>query len=433
LGSGETEKALNIDVRATSFATSPEGDVHLGAEISAGLTEPARSRWWSRVSPRTRKVLTVVVSAGVVALIFLGIFPSFASYSNAWSAMKHITVGWWILIAIVAFLDQAATPLPWIAVLPRLRRGQAFMQVEATTAVADTVPAGGAVALGLGFAMFRSFGLKDVEISAAVLVTGVWNTVVRLAIPVVALALLFLAGQGSGGFLSVIFVSAGAIVAIALGGWAAFHSQKTATMLGRLADWPVNQVRVRRKLPVTNRVELAMARFHNETVGIVRRRWLRLSGAVLVTQAILFVLVLVCVRSSGIGGRVGFVDVLVAFSISRFAGALPITPGGLGTVDLAFTSTLVGFGAPSSQALAAALLWRLTTYALPIALGTVTYLMWRAGIGVASRAEVRGQHRVRRLAGARLGGERTGGAQMHDADLMSSRPPVTELVSIGDA
>jgi uncharacterized protein (TIRG00374 family) len=391
---------LILDVRETYVAGLPEDEVQLGPEVAAGLTEPARSGWWSRIPTRTRKVVTLVASAGVVALIFLGIFPSFASYSSAWTAMKHITLGWWILIAIVAFLDQAATPLPWMAVLPRLRRGQAFMQVEATTAVADTVPAGGAVALGLAFAMFRSFGLKDVEVSAAVLVTGVWNTVVRLGIPVVAVALLILAGQGTGGFLSISLVGVGAIAAIAVGGWAAFHSQTTATMLGRLAEWPINQVRVRRNLPVTHRLELAMARFHNETVEIVRRRWLRLSGAVLVTQAILFLLVLICVRSSGIGGRVGLVDVLVAFSISRFAGALPITPGGLGTVDLAFTSTLIGFGAPSSQALAAALMFRLTTYVLPIALGTVTYLLWRAGIGVTSRAQVGGRHRVPRLSGS---------------------------------
>jgi uncharacterized protein (TIRG00374 family) len=338
-------------------------------------------RRWT-IGSRTRKLLALAVTLGFVALIFFGIFPSFASYSGAWAAVEHISVGWWIVIVMVAFLDQAATPLPWMAVLPGLRPGQAFMQVEATTAVADTVPAGGAVALGLGFAMFRSFGLKDVEISAAVLVTGVWNTVVRLGIPVVAVALLLLVGQGSGGFLGVTAVGVGAIAAITVGGWAAFHSRATASTLGRLVDVPVNWVRARRSRPATDRAELAMARFHNKTVEMVRRRWLRLSLATVTTQAILFVLVLVCVRSSGIGGSVSFIDVLAAFSISRFASALPITPGGLGTVDLAFTSTLIGFGAPSGRALAAALMWRLTTYLLPIALGTLTYVMWRAGFGV---------------------------------------------------
>jgi Lysylphosphatidylglycerol synthase TM region len=62
--------------------------------------------------------------------------------------------------------------------------------------------------------------------------------------------------------------------------------------------------------------------------------------------------------------------------VARLAGAIPITPGGLGTLDAAFISMLVTFGASSSQALTADLIWRLTTYFLPILSGTVTYLVW---------------------------------------------------------
>jgi uncharacterized membrane protein YbhN (UPF0104 family) len=49
-------------------------------------------------------------------------------------------------------------------------------------------------------------------------------------------------------------------------------------------------------------------------------------------------------------------------------------------VDAAFTGMLIAFGATSSQALAADLVWRATTYFAPIVIGIVTYLLWKRGL-----------------------------------------------------
>ena len=65
-----------------------------------------------------------------------------------------------------------------------------------------------------------------------------------------------------------------------------------------------------------------------------------------------------------------------SFTIARLAGAIPITPGGLGTLDAAFISLMTAFGASSSRALAADLIWRLMVYVLPIIPGIVTYVIW---------------------------------------------------------
>jgi uncharacterized membrane protein YbhN (UPF0104 family) len=49
-------------------------------------------------------------------------------------------------------------------------------------------------------------------------------------------------------------------------------------------------------------------------------------------------------------------------------------------VDAAFTGMLIASGATANQALAADLVWRATTYLLPIFLGIVTYVLWRRGL-----------------------------------------------------
>jgi hypothetical protein len=50
---------------------------------------------------------------------------------------------------------------------------------------------------------------------------------------------------------------------------------------------------------------------------------------------------------------VTWTEALAAFSFARVASFIPITPGGLGTVDAALTALLTSYGATGSQALAA--------------------------------------------------------------------------------
>jgi uncharacterized membrane protein YbhN (UPF0104 family) len=53
-----------------------------------------------------------------------------------------------------------------------------------------------------------------------------------------------------------------------------------------------------------------------------------------------------------------------------------VRAGGLGTLDAAFISLMTAFGASSSRALAADLIWRLMMYFLPIVPGVVIYAIW---------------------------------------------------------
>ncbi len=62
---------------------------------------------------------------------------------------------------------------------------------------------------------------------------------------------------------------------------------------------------------------------------------------------------------------------------ARLASFIPITPGGLGTVDAAMTSLLVAFGATKTDALAATLLWRAASWIPQVLLGVVTLVIWR--------------------------------------------------------
>ena len=86
------------------------------------------------------------------------------------------------------------------------------------------------------------------------------------------------------------------------------------------------------------------------------------------------------------------VDLLVAYGLANILAAIPITPGGLGVVEVTLTATLVGFGVPRSIAGVGVLAWRLVNFWLPIPVGGVCYGTLRFG------PEGR-RARARRLAG----------------------------------
>ena len=101
----------------------------------------------------------------------------------------------------------------------------------------------------------------------------------------------------------------------------------------------------------------------------------------LASQTTVLVLVFLCVRSVGItASQVSFLEVLLSIAIARLVGVIPLTPGGLGTIDAAFIGMLTAFGANSSLALAADMMWRATTYFPPIFIGLVTYAIWKRGV-----------------------------------------------------
>jgi uncharacterized protein (TIRG00374 family) len=74
------------------------------------------------------------------------------------------------------------------------------------------------------------------------------------------------------------------------------------------------------------------------------------------------------------GGLVNPVELFAAYGIANVAGALPVTPGGLGVIDSIAPLLLVGFGATRSVATLGVLGWRLVNFWLPIPAGALAYL-----------------------------------------------------------
>jgi uncharacterized protein (TIRG00374 family) len=344
------------------------------------------SREGAARSERTRgstlkRVLGGVFSIALIVFIFLGVIPQFASYDVAWEAISQMSTAWWLALIVGAVFYDVSFAWPYQAALPGLRYRHGYMETQTSSAISNTVPAGGAVAIGMTFRMFESVDQSDVAISTAVVATGMWNMAFKFGLPIVAVTLVLLTGQNTAGTLALAALGVVIIVVAGIVVWLALRDDRSAQFVGRLGDRVVNWcLHIFRREP-SDRLERAVVRFREQTSEIVHGRAGRLTVSVLASQLAVFVLLLLSARAVGIpGDQVSFLEMLLSFSVARLIGAIPITPGGLGIVDAALIAMLTGFGASSDAALAADLVWRATTYFPPIFLGVGTYAVWRRGM-----------------------------------------------------
>jgi putative heme transporter len=259
---------------------------------------------------------------------------------------------------------------------------------QTTTSVANTLPGGGAIAVPLSYAMYRSWGFTNSAIALTVLVTGIWNTFIKLGLPVVALALLAIQGQAGGalllGALVGLAVLAAAVVLFGLMLWQKRFAMAIGNGLGRVVS---SILGVFRRPPVVGWGEGAV-RFRKQTIGLLSRRWIPLTVATVISHLSLYLVLLLALRHVGVSEReISAAQVLGVFAFGRLVSALPITPGGLGIVELSYIGGLVLAGRDHAdvspevfraQVAAAVLVFRTLTYALQIPLGGLTYLIWRS-------------------------------------------------------
>jgi putative heme transporter len=332
------------------------------------------------VTQRRRRILQAVFSALVVIAIFGFAFPKLADYSAVWSSIRAMTWMELASLALVALWNIFTYWFVMMASLPGSNIWQAMKVNLTSTAVANTLPGGGAIGIGVTYAMYTAYGFTTSEIALSVLVSGIWNNFVKLGMPVIALALVALQGNPGTGtvFASLIGlgVLVGAIVLFAL----VLRSDPLARVVGEKLGRIVNFGKRLFRKPEGASLSDSAVRFRRQTVELLKRRWVWLTLATVISHVSLFLVLLLALRHLGVSqNEVSWAEALAAFSFVRLITALPITPGGLGVVELGLTAALISAGGDDAQVAAAVLLYRALTYLLPIPIGALMYLRFTRG------------------------------------------------------
>jgi len=322
------------------------------------------------------------VAGGLAMAVIVGtyvfVLPQFANYGEVWAQVK--TLSWeWILILIGSVvLNMITFAPPWMAALPGLGFWSAETVTQASTASTYLAPGGPAVGIGISAAMLFAWGFRADEVALAVTLTGIWNQLAILGFPTVALALLTLTHGDRTALQSIATIGLIVFVVVAGGFALALSSAGMARRVGGLAARLVNwTLRIVRRGPVGWDGE-SLARFRSRAIGLLRRRWHVLTLATIAGQLTVFLVLLASLRALGVGAdEVSVIEAFAGWSLARVLGSIPITPGGLGLVELGLTTVLVGFGGNRAGVVAAVLVYRFLTIVPTLVLGATAAATWR--------------------------------------------------------
>jgi len=340
------------------------------------MTEQATEGTARRSSP-ARMAARIVIALVLIVVIFWYLLKDI-SLADVWAAITAMTWVELLGLAVVAGWNLLTYAFVWMTVTPGLGFGRAMLMTQATTAITNTVPAGSAIGIGMTYAMLHSWGFSRSRTTIAVLVSGVWNAFAKLAIPVLALALVALQGNATAARITAAAFGIGGLIAAIVIFALMLRSEHMAERVGVIAGRITSRLLALIRRPPVQGWEIATVKFRNRTVDLLEHGWFPITAATVVSHLSLYLVLLVCLRDVGVSNaEVGWAEVLAVFAFARLATAIPITPGGAGVVEAVLITGLSAAGGDKAEVVAAVLVYRALTWGLPVLVGVVCLLWWR--------------------------------------------------------
>jgi putative heme transporter len=297
-------------------------------------------------------------------------------------------------MTIIGLLGVAAATLAnllanWFLIataLPGLSMRRAAATNLASTAVANTVPGGGAIAMGVSWRMLTGWGVTSRAFGVYAIATGVWSTIAKFATPALALLVLALshALPTRSNQIGLLWISAGAGLCICIPMAAlvrlALRDDRGAETADRWVVRIAGSLFKVLKRPTPAVLDGMMARLRQEAGILISTRGRRLTLATIISDLGWWGVLQTSLWACGVTqSQVSWQMCFAGFAVARAVSSVPITPGGLGMIDYILSVYLLaGLGtATAVRVLAAIVLTRAMTLALPIPLGAVTYLGWQ--------------------------------------------------------
>lgn len=300
----------------------------------------------------------------VSALCLYLVLPELAEVFAAWNNLGKLDPRW--LPAIVG-AEVASFACIWLLQRLALRGGSWFVVITthlAGNAFNRVTPLGGATGAAMQARLLSDAGLPAATASSAMAVQSILGSAALGALPLLTFPLLALTGTelpdrllATAWIATVVFVALSALIALLL--W----TRKPLEWFGSAIDDVASRVRQRPRSGLGNRLVAE----RDAIRGILGSRWLEAVATsigrwLFEYLALLFTLV-------AIGASPDPVLTLFAITIASLLSLVPLTPGGLGFVEVGLSATLVAAGVATKSALLATLLFRLVSFWLPLPIG----------------------------------------------------------------
>ena len=351
------------------------------------------------MSSRTKQVLQTVVGLGLAAAMLIWGLPYFAktSWADIWSVIRTIPLSHALAFQALMLIGLWSYTFTFTGSLHGLSHIKALIVNLCGSSVSNLLPGGGAVGLAATYAICRSWGFSRRATSTSVIVTGVWNVLARIALPVVAIGSLWFGGVTLPPALTDLAVAGmftglavlGALVAIMV-------SERAAQAIGRALDWALGPLRRRRRAKAEAKaraevegdeqrpvepgpveppmsIEELVTDLRARIKDVVHTGWIAMTLGMVGFFGAYYVLFVLIMRETGVTLPLNLL--FAAFAIGRLLTAVGIT-------ETATSAVLVGWGAEAAGATAGVVLFSIFTHLMEVPLGALGWLMWTASTKV---------------------------------------------------
>ena len=326
---------------------------------------PAKKRRFTR-----GRVAMGAVGIAIVVATFVFFLPKLADYRDVWALVKELTWPWIVALLIAAALNVITFAPPWMVALPGLRFRPALMMTQASTALSMVAPGGAAIGIAGQYGILRVWGFRNREIARGVTLVSIWNQLANLAYPIIAVFALAVTHAETAFLATAAFVGAAIFGVVVAALVLVLYSDQLAGDIGDTAASATSWVLVKLRRKPVSWNGTSFERFRNDAVSLLKRRWHMLTLATVAGSGTVFFVLVLSLRAFGVSAdEVSIVQAFAAWSLARLLGSIPITPGGIGVVELSLSTTLIGFGGSNAGVVAAVLVYRFLTMVPTLLLG----------------------------------------------------------------
>jgi uncharacterized protein (TIRG00374 family) len=332
-----------------------------------GLVRPLHHRaLWS-----WRRWAVGVAAVALLAVAVLAERPLLGKSVQSFTHLRYLPL-FWAVVAEIGSMISLALLERRILILAghRLSVGRAVAIAYASNAMAQSLPiVGSGAATAFTYRRMVSHGAEPT-------LAGWTLTLAGIASNIAFVVIISIGGLVSGNTLAMVVGGLGLILSALVVAVAAIAVRRAPVRerVGRAAIWVLSRVQRLIHRPAgeaagivgSMMADLTAFRLHRgdalHVVGSAFRNWV-------------FDLLCLAFSIKAAGAQVPWWGIVLAWAAASGGASLNLTPGGLGVVEVALTGALVALGVPSTQALAAALVYRAITFWLAIAVGWPIY--WR--------------------------------------------------------
>ncbi len=309
----------------------------------------------------------------VTAVSLYLLMPALIDLFSSWPRLSEISwpaIGGMILLKAASFVSL--WQLTRIVLGVRAWRPVALSHL-AGNAFSRVVPGGAAAAGAIQVRMLRDVDVPTQRGVTALTALNLLTFATLLALPLLAVPVLLTGAPVSRDLLGGLAVGGVALAILFMAGAVLLLVDRPLLALGRGVQRVRNRLRPHHE-PIDGLPE-ELIEERNLIRGMVGERWKAALLAAIGWWLFDYGVLLLALEAVGSDGR--FSLVLIAYVSANLLGMLPLTPGGLGFVEVGLTGSLALAGVGAADAFVATLAYRLVNFWLPLPLGAGAYWLYR--------------------------------------------------------